>query len=391
MNSLKIISLLFSIIITTNINLLCKYNWEEILPQDNQNDRFSHFKIGENKIYILNDAGKYRIYDLIAKKITKEGSFSDYYGSLRLTGAFVKKDSIYYLTTISQDYDNSLITVLDDDFEVINEIPSFYDNMIINNIIFNENDIFYTLIDLPLPDAYIVKTNSSNKIISEGKINTNGTNEQFINRFGVNENNIYLLNQTGKLFYSDLNEYNIQKINLDEFGLQSTRDLLVKDNYIYIFHDNGRVIMSSNSGTSFQELSYVGASFRTYCSLKENNYILIGGTDQSTGIGKVFVSFDNGDNWELIFENSGSVRNLVNYKNNIYCQLNNGSVYSIDEISISSVETTNTICQKTQELDCYDLLGNKLEENNIYNKQIIVRYKCIETGEITHKLEIRER
>lgn len=342
MNSLKIIRLLLLIIISINFNLVSKYYWEEILPQDNQYDRFSHFKIGEDKIYILNDAGNYRIYNLNAKKITKEGSFSDYYGSLSLTGAFVKKDSTFYLTTISQDYDNSLITVLDDEFEVINEIPSFYNNMIINNIIFNEKDIYYTLIDLPSSDAYIIKTNTSNEIISEGKINTNGNNEQFIYSYGVNESNIYFLNQTGKLFYSDLEEYNIQEIELDEFDLKSTRDLLVKDNYIYIFHDNGRVILSSSKGESFSE-SNIGENFRTYCSIKDNNYVLIGGIDQSKNMGKVFISYD-GDNWEEIFENNASIRNMIKYNNKIFCQLNNGSVYSIDEISLTSVESTYINC-----------------------------------------------
>jgi len=56
-----------------------------------------------------------------------------------------------------------------------------------------------------------------------------------------------------------------------------------------------------------------------------------------------------------------------------------------------SVDRELNICENFTEIKYFDLLGNKLEENNIYNKQIIVRYKCLESGEISHKLEIRER
>lgn len=48
-------------------------------------------------------------------------------------------------------------------------------------------------------------------------------------------------------------------------------------------------------------------------------------------------------------------------------------------------------CETIKAIEYFDLLGNKLNENNIYNKQVIVRYKCLETGKISHKLEIKER
>ena len=111
--------------------------------------------------------------------------------------------------------------------------------------------------------------------------------------------------------------------------------------------------------------------------------VLIGGIDQSKNMGKVFISYD-GDNWEEIFENNASIRNMIKYNNKIFCQLNNGSVYT-------SVESTYINCQQTQELNYYDILGTKLNNNSIYNTQIIVKYKRLETGEISYKLEIRKR
>ena len=58
-------------------------------------------------------------------------------------------------------------------------------------------------------------------------------------------------------------------------------------------------------------------------------------------------------------------------------------------LDVTNKETNN--CENLIAIEYFDLLGVKLDNSNIYNKQIIVRYKCLETGEISHKLEIRER
>lgn len=59
-------------------------------------------------------------------------------------------------------------------------------------------------------------------------------------------------------------------------------------------------------------------------------------------------------------------------------------------ISKLDVEDYSVDCSNLQVIDYFDMLGNKLYKSEIYNKQIIVRYKCLETGEIFHKLEIIE-
>lgn len=64
--------------------------------------------------------------------------------------------------------------------------------------------------------------------------------------------------------------------------------------------------------------------------------------------------------------------------------------YPVVKITKLSVESLIVDCKKIIPIDYYDLLGNKLNPTDIYNKQVIVRYKCLETGEIFHKLEIRD-
>lgn len=58
-------------------------------------------------------------------------------------------------------------------------------------------------------------------------------------------------------------------------------------------------------------------------------------------------------------------------------------------LDVKNKETNS--CENLIAIEYFDLLGVKIDNSNIYNKQIIVRYKCLETGEISHKLEIRER
>lgn len=61
------------------------------------------------------------------------------------------------------------------------------------------------------------------------------------------------------------------------------------------------------------------------------------------------------------------------------------------EIVLNVKEEIKQECSEYIELYYYDIMGRELNRNDIYNKQIIVQYRCIETGEIINKLEIRER
>lgn len=73
-----------------------------------------------------------------------------------------------------------------------------------------------------------------------------------------------------------------------------------------------------------------------------------------------------------------------------YCELK--FFFKIEETNRLNVkEEIKQDCTEYIELNYYDMIGRELNENDIYNKQIIVQYMCIETGDVINKLEIRER
>lgn len=130
----------------------------------------------------------------------------------------------------------------------------------------------------------------------------------------------------------------------------------------------------------------------------------------------VYISNNSGtfeliDKNENLFNYYGVYSRFEYYKtiyykidlNNTFTNINIGKLYAeskycnniIFEFKSKEIELNvdynNKDCSEYIEINYYDLMGRVINKNDIYNKQIIVQYRCIETGEIINKLEIRER
>lgn len=238
---------------------------------------------------------------------------------------------------------------------------------------------------------YVINYSGELYFSTDNGIKWNLKNDKFYNYIESWNSDLYLSSKEG-VFKSDILLDNQIKINIEDINfdyISIYKNNLILSNGNNVFHVNLELnlnvnIIPTNVSNITKTIVY-----------KDNIFIL---TDEN-----VIFSSDLGNSWTMLnFGLEGIVADQFSeyvdfeiYKDNLYlATLTHGIYYlPLSELGINytSVEESNIECTNLIETEYYDLLGNQLEENNIYNKQVIVRYKCLETGEFTHKLEIRER
>lgn len=301
-------------------------------------------------------------------------------------------DSLIYL----HDYNENLFIVNFYNGKIIEK--SFVSN-ILDVESLNENEIFITfenkdLLLFDIHDETIRDSLKTSKQIMK-LVKNNGV----FKTITINENNFLELDE----FDFNQNELISKSMVLFQFNKYEPLNYSYDCRYVtakgFVYDvENEAVILSDRNG--FENPFYMNLVYdynfdkNIYFDDNELGY---------EGFLKIKDLFDSESKFELDKDHLlyPSTRNETNQisaakfldKGNKFLGINReGFIFMLDISEILNVkDLSKTSCQKTQELEYFDLLGNKLEENNIYNKQIIVRYKCLETGEITHKLEIRER
>lgn len=382
---MKLLSILIVLFLNSNF-LVSNENWIEIVP--NQTGTFRYMHILNDNIYQLDIDGNYNIYNFKSKELVKEG-----YITSSAISTINYYNNHFYIPTINLNATDSKILVLDNDFNLVAEKPYFMENLVVNSLLFLEDKIIYGSNVLQNQNAVIAKSDTNFENFEYETVNYNGFSELYINNIEKNDEVMYFLTFSGKLYSSALDEFNWVNIEtMNSFNIESTRGLIVENDLIVIVGGYGRVLISQDNTESFKEVSNLGVDLRPSSYKYINGNIYIAGYDHTTEVGYVFYSNDLGKNWIKILENSIKVYSLEYYEDKLFCQLEDGSIFSVDESVYSSVDSKENItCQNIQAQKYYDILGNELRQSNIFDKQIIVRYKCLETGEFIHKLEIRTK
>ncbi len=244
-----------------------------------------------------------------------------------------------------------------------------------------------------------------------------------------------LIGATSDKFYSSDNGNSWKKIILEDsivFAKFRAAEQIVpyKDDYIYCYDQS---LIKYNIKTkeckflldtaTFDKMHYLITCFKKY-----DDFCLF--FSKSGGLN---ISYDE-ENWKrLDLPISGEVTSISRYKKNIFIKTNE-TIYLLDTdfktikdisynlpntkygnikliydklyyyvsgiytislsdlgINYTSIKENKEECKNLKEIEFYDLLGNKLLPSQIFNKRILVKYQCLETGEYINKLEFREK
>ncbi len=254
-------------------------------------------------------------------------------------------------------------------------------NNLINEISIEDKKIFKidNINDEQLLFCYPTDNNSSNTSlyiynIKEKKYKSIGLPFSFpltmesYSRYNIDEltNSINFITSDSLLSYNieteeiDLNKNKIR--DLYSFFRKRLNSMKVYNNFIIIAVDNELLFFERNS---FELVKVLPIDFFPYRNFYFNNE----NKKEDNRIKDFVIS----DNYLVILDAFG------------YIYKHDSNILSVEGTKDEYLE-----CQNLIEIEYYDLLGNTLTKNNILNKKIVVKYKCLETNNFIYKLEIRE-
>lgn len=224
--------------------------------------------------------------------------------------------------------------------------------------------LFYELIDKSKNNySNITVLDLNNKIlefkpISYFRINRFNSIEA-IYKLDESTNKIYLIENDRLLYEYDINNESITNFQYEWHTNIPIISLEFDDNYVYSAIGDELLLFDKHNYKLIQRIK-----------------IEIEKTKNQIGYSNIDLNY---------------IKKLFIERNNLYVVDNYNNVYKIDinSLSVDNIYNKET-CENYIEIEYYDILGNKLSRNDIYNKQIIVRYKCFESGIIKHRLEFRE-
>lgn len=349
------------------------------------------FNVLDNEVYMSCESGLYKSDDIEKNYQLLSNDFKENEG--RFERAIKNKDHYHLIkvfnSSLSKIYSSSNNGV---DWEFIDleqfGITEFYRDI----------ELFEDKIYLPTPKGVYITTNNF-ETMEKLETNNDLINQQLNSVTDVlkDKHILYLFGPSTLIKYSNNNYEDLlseNSIEMNEIKNFKIDEFVSFNNSLFIITKSGFYSSSDYGMNWIKKEINIEYSFVDYPILR--NYK----TNLFLSVGKqLYYSKDFGDSWNNITDNLVERQFLVQngiyvYKDDLlFFGLRVGYKRKMEDLGIefTSVEESNIDCTNFIETDYFDLLGNKLEDNNIYNKQIIVRYKCLETGEITHKLEIRER
>ena len=321
----------------------------------------------------------------------------------------ILKDSIpYYLNNVTS-FNNILI------FSILNTSPFEPSKFLISKNagqtfeLIQNDEIKSSVVDLQLlnEDSILAFTYNAGIYLSS---NCGSTFEQFylkdtiLNKKLQQAQNIKKIGD--KIFIYNTNGFFETNIYLDKWKLNNdfkgiVRDISVSgDKYFIVIIDGNYncILKSFDKGEIWDSLQIDLDNLSNIVPTKIFNFgkNIFVATDSS-----IIYSKDNGDNWTEINEG------LLDYKNDgKFILFNESIIYStsksifyqkLEDLGIEytsvekAAETSIDDCYTLKEVEYYDVIGNILSKEDIYNKRIIVKYKCLETGNFQYKLEYRVR
>lgn len=202
---------------------------------------------------------------------------------------------------------------------------------------------------------------------------------------------------------------------IDKFVVESSdKDFFIDDEYNMYSIENDKLVYTSgeNSFYVYDLLNFKGDEFKTELHFELGNYVLNTYKDNvyfpltnDEGVNKVLVynivsgsfikEFDlTIDKKQFLFNNDVNINSLKFVFNNekyLFYFDNNKNLHRVENTFTSVENLTERECMNLIELEYYDMNGKYLSKHEIYNKQLIIKYVCLETNKYFYKLEIRHQ
>lgn len=320
----------------------------------------------------------------------------------------IKLDNLEYFDFSFSDMSSKLPVFITPNLKYLDFSRAFFTGNLDPNL-FKSNKLRYIDLSHNMLDGEI-NFEINNENLECLNLGANKFSGQMPSVIAVNLSNLNLEgNQFDKLFDSlkvnptTFVRINNNKISPNEMALycedainESRLSNLIHPTHILEFskHDETDTSYFRYSGTDVFDVIFYNSinqnnSFTTFFNENTNKFE-IDGLNTSIFTYKVF-KYDGNDFVETGLSIWDYIPEVGNYQIRAYSKYCDFE-YQYPPVNIKklSVESLIIDCKNIIPIEYYDLLGNKLNQTEIYNRQIVVRYKCLETGELFHKLEIKE-